>query len=87
MEGLITLVHTHLHFVNWQLQQRILGLIVFWVKEVLDEYIKGDWRVAIRYVEFVSCYALRNKQNFPPNWSSNSLNGNYNNDWHLVLTT
>lgn len=49
MEGLITLLHIHLHFVNWQRQQRILELIVFWVKEVLVESTKGAWRVLIRY--------------------------------------
>jgi hypothetical protein len=51
MEALNTLQHIHSHFANWQMQQRTSGRIVFWVKEVLAEYIKGDWRVPIRLVE------------------------------------
>ena len=51
MDVLNTLQHIHSHFVNWQMQQRTSGRIVFWVKEVLAEYIKGDWRVPIRLVE------------------------------------
>jgi hypothetical protein len=35
------------------MQQRTSGQIVFWVKEVLAEYIKGDWRVPIRLVELI----------------------------------
>lgn len=42
MEAQITLQHIHSHFVNWQLRQRISEQIVFWVKEVLAESIKGD---------------------------------------------
>jgi len=53
MEALNTLQHIHSHFANWQMQQRTSGQIVFWVKEVLAEYIKGDWRVPIRLVELI----------------------------------
>lgn len=53
MEDLIILRHIHLHFVNWQQRQRISEQIVYWVKEVLDGYIKDDWRVPIRFVNFI----------------------------------
>lgn len=48
MEDPTTSQHIHLHFVNWQQQQEILEQNVFWVKVVLAEFIKGDWRAQIR---------------------------------------
>lgn len=52
MEGLITLLLTLLHFVNWLLQRRISGQTASWEKAVLAEYIKGVWRVQIRFAKY-----------------------------------
>ena len=51
MEALNALQHIHSHFVNWRMQQRTSGRIVFWVREGLEECIKGDWRVPARLVK------------------------------------
>lgn len=42
------LLHKHLHFGNLQQQQRTLGQKVYWVKEVLDMFIKVGWRALDR---------------------------------------
>lgn len=53
MEDPITLQHRLFLFVSWQLQLGILGVNVYWVKEVLVEYTKGVWKVLIRLVRYV----------------------------------